>query len=250
MQKGRDERQQISGHLLISLRCRVDSVVLHAAGNAVNVLEQEGKQWQMVLLGERRIGLVELPDIVRSVVGRQRDAAEHNLDARLLQRRDDLVKVATRALDRKAAKPIVATESDNDENGPQSKHVIQPVQTIFRCVAADSSVHNVILKALRVEVFFQKIGIAVAGISPVSSCEAISESDNDGTRVGLLRCRGSRASRRRRFGRRSRLPFAAGDCNHESNAAAKLHAGTAGAHHTFNLAERHIYDGAGDEGAA
>lgn len=193
----------------------------------------------MILAAQGHVGLVELADIVRSIVGRQRNAAEHNLNSSMLQRSDNLIEVPASAVEGEAAKAVVATEGDDDDNGLERKHVVHPVQTVFGCVPADSGVDHVIAKASMVEVLLQIIRIAVTGIRPIACCKAVAECDNDRTII-----MGLRSGWRRRSGRwggfcrrrRSRFSLAAGDSNRERNTKAEPQTGTPRAHHTFNLA--------------
>ena len=73
------QRQDIFGNDLVSGGGGVGPVGLHHAGDAVDALEQKGKHGDVVLLGEQRVGCVELLDVVGAVVGREGDAGEHDL---------------------------------------------------------------------------------------------------------------------------------------------------------------------------
>lgn len=215
MQQRRDQRQQIAGYLLIATRGGVDSVRLHAARRAINVLKQKGKQGHMIFPGQQRVGLVELVDVIRTVIRRQRDAAEHDLGSCALKRRDDLIEVLARAVDRQSAQTIIPAEGNDDDRRFQREHFIHPVQTVFRGVATDAGVHHMVVKAFRFEIAFQKVWVAVAGICTVACSQAIAKGDNDRPIVmGLrrrLRCRSGRGRGRLRCG--SGLSFAAKHAN-------------------------------------
>jgi hypothetical protein len=239
MQQWSDERQQIAGYLLVALCRGVKAIGLHAAGNAINVLEQEGKHWHTIFAGQRDINFVELADVIRAVIGRQRNTAEHNLGACVLERRDDPVEVLPGAFDGKAAKAIVAPEGDDDEGWLQRQYIVKAFHTILCGVAADACVDHVIMKACRIEILLQKIGIAVAGISSIAGGEAVAKGNDDWAVVmwcgDWLPSGSSRRGLSCRFRRRA---FAVASNKRECSQKRKKHAGTAGTHHTFNLAER------------
>ena len=68
--------RNVDGHLLVALRGGVSLVVLHIAGGAVDVLQQEGQQAEVVLLRQRGVHGVELADVVFAVVGGEGDAGD------------------------------------------------------------------------------------------------------------------------------------------------------------------------------
>lgn len=254
MQQRSEQRHQVARDLLVALCGGVDSIALHTAWHTIDVLKQKREKRHMILTAQHRVDIVELADVVRSIVGRQRDAAEHNLNSSMLQRRDDLIEISARAVEGKAAQAIIAAEGDDDNNRLERKHIVQSVKTVLCCVSANAGVHHAIVKALLVEVLLQKIRIAVAGIRSIPCCKAVAECDNDRTIVtGLRSGLGRRSGRRASFRcwRRSGFSLAANDSNRERNNKTKPQMGTSGAHHTFNLAvERRWDEGARGEGAA
>jgi hypothetical protein len=236
MQKRCDQREQVARDLLISLRCGVNPVGLHTAGNAVDVFEQKRKQRHMILSGQKSVGFIELANVVRSVVRRKCDAPQHHLYARVLERGNYAVQIPAGTCDGQAAKTIVAAKGDDDENGLESKHIIKPVQAVFGCVAADAGIDDVIVKSFGVEILLQKIRVAIACIGSVAGREAVAECDDD--RAVIMRSRYGLCSGSSRGGLscwfRRWVPAIAsteGQCRSER----KKHTGTAGVHHTFNL---------------
>jgi hypothetical protein len=253
MQQRCDQRQQVARHLLITLRCGMQSIGLHTSCRAVNTLEQEGKQGHMIFPGQQRIGFVELADVIRAVLRRERDTAEDHLGACAFERRDDVVEVLARAVDGQPAQTVIAAEGDNDDGRLQGEHLIQPLDSIFCRVATDARVHHMVVKAFRIQIVFEKIWITVAGLCTVPCSKAVAKGDNDGPSVaGLdtwLRCRSGRGGCRLR--RRSRLSFAADGANTQSSGEAELQVEIARVHHTFNLAaDRPLDEVASDEGTA
>lgn len=242
MQQRRDQRQQVSRHLLVALRGRMNSIGLHAAFRPVNPLEQEGKQGHVIFPGQQSIRLIELVDVIRAVVRRQSDAAEDHLDAPAFECRDDLIEILARAVDWQPAKTVIAAESDNDDSRLQGNYLIQPFDAILRRVAADPGVHNVVVKPFRIQIAFQKIGITVTRIGAVPCSKAVPESDNDRPIVAGRRLCHRNWRSRGRLRRWSRLFVATDSANTHSDGERELQAGTARVRHTFNLAARRPLD--------
>jgi hypothetical protein len=253
MQQPRDKRQEVSRHLLIALGCGVQSIGLHTACRAVDALEQKGKQGHVILPGQQRIGLIELADVICTVIRREGDAGEHHLDACAFERRDDVIEVLTSAVDWQSTQAIIAAEGDDDDGRLQREHLIQPFDSILCRVATDAAVHYMVVKAFRIQIAFEKIWIAVASICTVPCSKAVAKGDNDGPIVAGLdrRLRHRRRRGRSRLRRRSWLSVAADHGDPEKRGEAELQAGTARVHHTFNLAaDRRLDEVTKHEGTA
>ena len=247
-----DQRQEIARDLLIPLRGGMNTVGLHAACRAINVLQQEGEQGNVILPGQQRVRLIELVDVVRAIVGRERDTAEHNFDASSLQGRDYLIQVFARAVDGKAAEAVVAPEGNDNNDGFQGQDIVEPIDTVFGGVAADPRIHDVVIKAFGIEILFEKVGITISRVRAVACSQAVTEGDNDrtiisGQRGGLRR----HSSRWYCGGLRRRFSLAADDADCKGSGKAMLQSGTAKMHHTFNLAaDRRRDERAKGKGAA
>ena len=76
-----EEGFYVAGDLLVALRGGVGVVGLHVAGDAVDVLEDEGKEGDVVLLREGGVHGVEFFDVVGAVAGREGDAGEDDFGA-------------------------------------------------------------------------------------------------------------------------------------------------------------------------
>ena len=74
----------------------MDTIVLHRAGNTIDVLEQEGDERNLIFVRQQRVGFTELLDVVGAIVWRECDACEHDFYSSLEQRRNDLVEVLSR----------------------------------------------------------------------------------------------------------------------------------------------------------
>ncbi len=173
--------------MLVALGCGVGGVVLHVAGDAVDVFEQEGQQADVVLLCERGVHGVESFDVVGAVVGWQRDAGENDLGAACLELRDDAGEVGLGLFDGQAAETIVAAELDDDDLRVAGDHAGDAVEAVLGGVAGDAVVDDVIAKALGVEVALKVVGVGLAVVGAVACGEGVAEADDEGTGVGGCR---------------------------------------------------------------
>lgn len=85
-----DQRQDVFGYDGVALVSGVGVVALHQAGDAVDVVEQEGQQRDGVFTGQRGVVGGEGVDVVGAVVGREGDAGEDDLGTRGLDGFDHL----------------------------------------------------------------------------------------------------------------------------------------------------------------
>ncbi len=178
LQQGHDQGKKISRYLGIALIRRMNAVGLHAAGHSLDVLQQERQQRHVVLGRQQRVGLVELPDVVRPVVGRQGDATQHNLGAGIEQRGYDLIEVLTRARDGQPAQTIIPAEGHDHQHRLQTQCVLQPIDSVLGGVSTDALIDYLVVVALRVQILFQVVGIAVPRVGPIAGSEAVAESND------------------------------------------------------------------------
>lgn len=190
MKQGQQQRQKIAGDLLVALSRCVHSVSLHRARHAVDALQQKWKQRHMRGAGERGVGLVELSDVIRAVVGRQSDAAQNDFGVGLLQRLNHGRQIFARIGDRDAAQAIIAAKGDDDDGRMQSKNRRQAIDAVLGGVTADARIDDAILKSKCVEIFLQRIGVALAGIGAETSGETITKGDDDRASVRCVRSGG------------------------------------------------------------
>jgi len=171
------------GHHLVALGCGVGSVVLHHAVNSIDVLEEEGKQGDVVLLGEQGVGLVELADVVGAVVGREGDAGEDDFGSAGLEGGDDLVEVGAGVFDAEAAQAVIAAELDDDDGGLHGNDGGDAFYSVFGGVSADAGVDDAVVVAEAVQVLLEELGVALAGLGSVACGEAVSEGYDAGARI-------------------------------------------------------------------
>ena len=62
----------------VAFRRRMNSVALHQAGITADAAQQERDQRQMVLRGEIAIDAAKRPDVVRTIIRRQRHSGQND----------------------------------------------------------------------------------------------------------------------------------------------------------------------------
>src|ERR1035437_8577262 len=174
-QKWQDQWDHIARYNLVALRRRMNVVPLHHSSNAINVLQQEGQHGHMVLLCKQRVRVVELANIVGTIIRRQRDTGARNFNARLLKRPEDLVEIRASVLDRQTAQPVVAAKLDNDDRRMKRKNLRQPLHPILSSVSANALVIDAVVEGQRVQIGLQVVGVALARIRAGASGQAIAE---------------------------------------------------------------------------
>ena len=159
------------------------AVALHHSGDAVDVLEQEGKQGNAVLLCDEGVGLVELADVVGAVVGWEGDAGEGDASAGVLQGGDDLVEIGAGVCDGQAAQTVVAAELDEDDGGVEGENAGETLEAVLSGVAADALIVDAVVDVALVEGGLQIVWVALAGAGTSSGGEAVAETDEEGAAV-------------------------------------------------------------------
>ena len=177
-EQGNDQRQQISRHLRVALVSRMDAVGLHSAGNAINAFKEKRQQRQVIFCRQQGIGLIELPDVVGTIVWWQGDAAQHYLSSGIEQRAHDTIEIVTGARYGQSAQSVVSTEGDDHQDRLQTQYVLEPINSVFGGVSANSLIDYLVAIALRVEILLQEVGIAVARICAKSCGKTVAESDD------------------------------------------------------------------------
>jgi hypothetical protein len=162
----------------------MNAIGLDGAGYRDQVFVDHGHE------GDARVGggesveeLLKGSDIVRPVVGRQRDAGEQDSDVRSFERGQDLIKIAASLVERKAAKTVVAAEFDDDVVGMQRKNLRQPGDGVFGGGAAGASIQDFVAVAFRIEIALKKIGIRLAVRESIAGGDAVAIADQQ-ARVG------------------------------------------------------------------
>ena len=150
-EEGEEEGEEVAGDDPVAGGGGVGAVGLHHSGDAVDVLEEEGKHGDAVFFGEDGVGLVELADVVGAVVWREGDAGEGDASAGVLQGGDDMVEVGAGVCDRQAAQAVVAAELDEDDGGVQGENAGETLESVLGGVAADALVVDAVVDVALVE---------------------------------------------------------------------------------------------------
>ena len=77
--------------MLVAFGGGVGGVGLHVTGDAVDVLEEEGEEGDVIFFRERGVHGVEFFDVVGAVIGGEGDAGEGDLGAAGLELVDDAI---------------------------------------------------------------------------------------------------------------------------------------------------------------
>ena len=150
-QHGVDEFFDVGGDLLCALRGGVDAVGLDVALDAVDVLQEEGQQRDVILFGEHGIHAVEVRDVVAAVLRGEGDAGERDLCAAVLELLDHGGEILLRAFDGKAAEAVVAAELEDDDLGFLGEDAVDAFDAVFGGVAADACVDDAVVITVGVE---------------------------------------------------------------------------------------------------
>ena len=153
---------------------------------------------------QQRVGLVKLPDVVGAIIWRQGDAAQHHFGSRMQERGHDLIEILPGRSNGEATQAIVPAEGHDHQDRLQAQRVLQSIHPVLGGVSADALVDYLVVIALRVQILFQVVGIALARVGAVPRSEAVAESDDHGPPVywstaggGRIRCSRGRLGNRR-----------------------------------------------------
>ncbi len=174
--------------MLVALGGGVGGVFLHVAGDAVDVLEEEGEEGYVVLLGEGGIHGVEFFDVVGAVAWGEGDAGEDYFGAALLELIDDAGEIGLGLVDGEAAEAVVAAELYDYDLRVAVDDELDAVEAVLGGVAADAGVEDVVVVAVGVEEALEVVGVGLAEVGAEAGGERVAETDDEVLR-GVLRGR-------------------------------------------------------------
>jgi len=93
VQQRRELRQDGAGDDFRAFGGGMDAVLLDGSGDVDQVFVDHGDECDPMFRGEVAEDIVKRPDVVRAVIGRQRDAGQKNIDVRGVQGGEDGVQV-------------------------------------------------------------------------------------------------------------------------------------------------------------
>ena len=127
-------------------------------------------------------------NVIGTVVGRQRDAGEQDLDVSGVERGEDGIEIAARLIGRKTAQAVVAAEFHDDDCGMRPCTIARMLATAsFGGGAAGALIFDLVVVAALVEVALQCVGIGLAGLQSVPGRDAVAKADEDGPAGGEQR---------------------------------------------------------------
>ncbi len=168
------------GDQLRALGRGMDAILLNRAGNRVHPRIEHGQKRDMVFRRNLLIDRVELPDIVRPIVGRESDPRQHYFASAFEQRLHHRVQIGPSRRARQPAKTVIAPELDDDHRGMERHDAIQPVYPVLGGTSADSLAEDEVMIAAGIEIALEVVWIAVTLIDAIAGGNAVAEANDDG----------------------------------------------------------------------
>lgn len=178
MQKGSEPGQESPRDNFRSLGSGMDAVRLDRSGHVDQVFVNHRHQGNMVFLCQVAKDLVERMDIVRSVIGRQRDACQQHLDTRGFESREHRVQVLPRLIQREAAQPVVSAEFDNDDGRVALNNRSHIGSGVLCCRSAGPPVVNVVFVAGLLQIALQCRGVGLVWLKSQPRRDAVAIADD------------------------------------------------------------------------
>lgn len=189
MQQRRHQGQDVSRDDLVSGPGCVGLVGLHHARHSEDALQEEREHRYVVFAGEQGVGLVELLDVVGTVVRRQGDAGQDYFGAVGFESADDLVEIGAAVFNSQAAQAVVSAELDHDDGRFEGEDVVQAADAVLGGVSADALIDYVVVIATGVEICLEVIGVTLADVGSVTGGKTIAEADDDRARIAFSSAR-------------------------------------------------------------
>lgn len=164
----------------------MDAVVAHESGHAVDVLQKERHERDVVFCGQPGVDGVELRGVVRAEVGRQHDAGEQHADVVVLEGLDHSGEILIDAVDGLAAQAVIAAKLEDDEGRMGSEGRRHAREGILGGVAVNALVDELDVVAGCGKGFAEEIGVGIADGRAIAGGEAVAEAQ-DGLGVGEAR---------------------------------------------------------------
>jgi hypothetical protein len=180
MQQRQEQRAYVGRNQLGAFCGGVNSILLDRIRNRVHVGVQHGQQRSMIFGRDLRENGVELADVVRTVIGRQRDAEQQNLASCPAQGSNNRVQVVARRCERQPAQSVIASQLDDDDCRMQFNDVVQPIDRIFCSIPADALIDHAVAVSASVQISLQVVWIAMARLNSIARRDAVSKTDDLG----------------------------------------------------------------------
>ncbi len=161
----------------------MDAVGLNGIRHLIYVPVDVGDHRDMIASGDKGERRIELPDVIRAVIRRQRDAEQNYLTASLEQCGDDGVQIAACVGDGDAAQTVVATEFHEHKHGMQTQDILQTVHAVPGCVATDAGIDDAVVVTMRLQIRLQIVRIGFARSDAIPGRDAVAEAVDHGKRM-------------------------------------------------------------------
>ena len=158
----------------------MNAVRLNRAGHLHEILVDHRNERGVMLGGEFAIHGFEGVNVVRTVVGRQRDAGDQDLDVGIFEACEDGVEIAPRLIERDAAKSVIAAELNDRRVGVKLEDGPQIGDGVFAGGAARALVVHGIGVAVQVEFALQRVRIGLSLRQSIAGGDAVAKANQDG----------------------------------------------------------------------
>jgi len=151
----------------------MNAIRLNCAGNVDQAFVEHGHESGAMFLGQGAEYLLELLDVIVTVVRRERDSGEQDFNVRACQCGENLVEVAAGLVEGQAAKTVVAAKLDDYDFRMKKQDGAQTGDGVLGGGAAGSPIQNLVLIAAAVEIALQSVGKRLAGLETVARGDAV-----------------------------------------------------------------------------
>ena len=126
-------------------------------------------------------------NVVGSVVRRQGDSGQQDLDVGVFEAGEDRIEIAPRLVGRKTAQPVVAAEFHEHDLRMQLQNGGKFRNRVLGGCAAGSLVVDFVLVAAAVQFSLQRVGIGLTRLQSIAGRDAVAETHQEGPAFGARR---------------------------------------------------------------
>ena len=167
----------------------MNAILLNGARLVNQILVNHGHKGNVVARGEDEKDLVKGLDVIRPIVRRQRDAGQQDPDVGCFKGSENLVEIVACLIERQAAKPVVATEFDDDHIGMKAQDGRKTDDGVLGCGSAGTLIDDLVVVSLGVELALQSIWKGLAWSEAMTGRDAVAKADQDSRRGSQKKAR-------------------------------------------------------------
>lgn len=157
----------------------MDTVFLDSARNVDQVFVDHGHKSGVVLGGQVAENLLEGVDVIGSVVGRQGDASQQNLDVRVFERGYNRIQILARLVGGQATEAVVTTEFDDHDFRAHAQYRGKTRNGVLGGGATGALVDDLVVETVTIQLFLQKVSICLTVFQSIAGGDAVAEADDD-----------------------------------------------------------------------